>query len=230
MNKLIRLMPGHDLGSIVRLVFIGASLVASVGLASCTRTVSVNPQVLTTKTAPDAKKVMGNFATVCGANYQRAAITSGNSERGYYSESSDYGGAVVHNYVFFDLERETLRRLLPTNDYLILTTSGLTGKTDNEKTSCTLWYLYSIVKTDTNGDKKLSSQDRQTLAVSDAGGAGYAEILSDVEHVYGYALQASNTLFVFYLKNSSKYMTKIDLSNKQIITTNDFPPLGDDVQ
>jgi hypothetical protein len=66
--------------------------------------------------------------------------------------------------------------------------------------------------------------------VSDAGGAGFAEIIPDIEHVYGQALRDDKTLLMFYRTQSRKYVAKIDLQDKRIVSTKEMVLPLDDLQ
>jgi hypothetical protein len=152
----------------------------------------------------------------------------GSVREGEYFSSSG-GESNVHNYVFFNLADESTRILLPTSDYLITTTTGLPEKDQyNQQTATVQWFLYFVVKSDTDGDKKLTAKDHRVVAISDAGGVGYAEIIPEVDTLFGYALRDTSTLFVIYGNGLKRYETKIDLPNRKAISTVEFlEPLED---
>ena len=85
-------------------------------------------------------------------------------------------------------------------------------------------------KDDTDGDRKLTYKDQRTLAISDSGGLGYAEIIPHVEHIYGQVLRDTNTLLVIHKTGSKKYTTRIDLPNRTVVSMNEIATPGSDVQ
>jgi hypothetical protein len=87
-----------------------------------------------------------------------------------------------------------------------------------------------VVKSDTDGDKKLTYKDNKVLAISDAGGVGYTEIISDVEEVYGQADSEANSLYVIYRSQSRKYVAKIDLLNRKVVSTKELTLEFSDLQ
>jgi hypothetical protein len=92
------------------------------------------------------------------------------------------------------------------------------------------WFLYSVVKTDTDGDKELSEKDKQTLAISDAIGVGFTEIIQDVDSLLGSAISESNRLLLIYKSAGKNYTSQIDLPSRKVLSTNELPPLGEDVR
>lgn len=167
-----------------------------------------------------AKRTLGSFRPVNGTKYLMAPITSeGKAE--YFSSKEGY--ANTHNYAFFNLADESTRTLLPTNDYWITETKRFPEKEEASQQSAPVqWFLYFLVKSDTDGDKKLTDKDNKTLAISDAGGDGYTEIISDVEAVYGQALSEANYLSVIYRSQSRKYVARIDLLNRKVVSTKEL--------
>ncbi len=161
-----------------------------------------------------------------------AAIGSG--EHGGYSYLSSYDYSYrgdAYNYVFFNTVDSSINMLLPNNDYLIVQAISYPEKNDNGKaTDPTKWFLYRLIKRDSNQDGNLSYNDLETLAISDAGGKNYSEVISDVSLIFGRALRDENTLTVIYLKNSRKFYSIIDLINKEVSLTNELPSIGTDVQ
>jgi hypothetical protein len=149
--------------------------------------------------------------------------------KGESYKSGSYGN--VHNYVFFNKVDESSHRLLPVNDYLITTTTSLPeGRQSQKETAAVQWFLYFLVKDDTDGDKGLTNKDQATLAVSDSGGIGCTEIIQNIEQVYGHTLRDASTLLVIYRSGGKNYTARVDLLNRKVLSTTELPALGDDVQ
>jgi hypothetical protein len=174
-----------------------------------------------------ATRTLGSFKTVPATNYLMAPIRS--SEEAEYSKG---GIDNVHNYVFFNKENETVHTLLPTNDYWIANTTSFPANDEERgrQPTVTQWFVYSLVKVDTDGDRKLTYKDHRTLAISDAGGNGYAEIVTDVEEVYGQTLREPATLLIFYRSNSKRQVAKIDLAAGKVISVSELDLRLDDLQ
>jgi hypothetical protein len=168
---------------------------------------------------PNVKRSLGLFSPVTGSTYLMAPIQSEND--GEYSAKGSSSN--IHNYVFFNTVDESVHTLMPTNDYWIVERSSFPEAIDrNEKSESVQWCLYSIVKQDTDGDKALTYKDRRTLAISDATGTGFTELISDVEEIYGQVIRESRTLFVLYRSKSKKNVAKIDLPNRKVISTKEL--------
>ena len=197
-------------------------------LISCKRT---QPQAApVTRANPKAKRWLGDFGRVEGTQYLSAEIRSRPYESGSFLES-EFKTGKLHNYAFFDTISESTERLLPTNDYVIISTWRYPELKEGEKTGLPVkWFLYSLVKRDTNGDKDMTSEDKQTLALSDFNGKNYVEVLADVEGIFGQSQRDSETLIIFYNQAARKYDAVVDLPHKKLLTTKELPSLGDDVQ
>jgi hypothetical protein len=211
-------------------IAVGISFSILIILVSCKRVQTEGPSV--TRANPKTKRSLGGFRRVEGTQYLWATIGS-EEGRGYSyfdSSKSSYGGN-VYNYVFFDTISESTDRLFPTNDYLIVGTTRYPELKDGDTTALPVqWFLYSLVKKDSNGDKEFTYEDKKTIALSDCSGKNYVEVISDVESIFGQSQRDSNSLIVFYNKDAKRYFSVIDLPNKKLLTTKELPSLGDDVQ
>jgi len=195
-------------------------------LSACNSDSKQIPPAAVVRAKPQVTRELGMFREVEGTTYLMAAITA-RGEGGFLSKlesgSSGYGGDAL-NYVFFNKADDSTRRLLPNNDSLILNALRFPKEGKVE------WFVYEVVKSDTNNDKELSYLDRKAIAVSDSGGQGYTELIPEVQDQLGYALSDANTLLVLYVKDAKKRYAKIDLPNRKLIVTNELPSLGDDVK
>ena len=197
---------------------------------SCNRH-SADSQVQNLRANPNNKRTLGQFKAISGTDYMIANIGSdGKGE--YESFSGGYGsGGYAHNYVFLNTKDNIVIRLLPTNDYLIVETARYPqADKDDKNVRPARWITYSIVKSDTNNDKKLSPEDWDVMAVSDVSGNDYKEVLSGIEKYYGQTMRDEATLIVIYQKDKKKYVSSLDLISKTVISTNELPDLGQDVE
>jgi hypothetical protein len=211
-----------------RFIVIAMILVGAIGLVGCdSKPASTAP---VTRANPKAERVLGLFSKVEGTTYLLAGIFAKEEggflkgiENGGYGSGSGYSSA-VNNYVFFNTADDSTHRLLPHNDSLILRAQRFPDKDKAD------WFVYDVVKSDTNDDKELSSKDRFTIAMSDGGGNGYSELIPSVETRLGDTLTDGNTLLILYVKDSKKYYSRIDLPNRKVTATNELPSLGNDVK
>ncbi len=211
--------------------YAGALLLISLVLGSlaCSRPASV-ARTTSTAPTPTATKQLGIFAAIEGTEYLRAPIYDDSNRSSSYGSYDSYGGNATRNYVFLSRTTETFQQLLPTNDYAIVITEALAPVNPNSETQVTQWWLYGIVKSDTDGDTYLTQADKMTLALSDVGGTGYAEIIADVDNVYGHTLRDEATLLVIYQSAAKKYLARIDIIGRVVAATTELPPLGSDVK
>jgi hypothetical protein len=216
----IRVRPSSAAGWLVGVVLICTIITGT----ACKMSQTAEPPV--TKSNPEVKRVLGYFRPVEGTSYLMAPITSGSGSS--YSSSSNYdSGNQANNYVFVNSADESTLTLLPTNDHLFVGTVSIPEKPAGEKEPLKVqWFLYGLVKVDTNADKELTHKDRRSLCVSDAGGAGFKELILEVDEVYGHSLRDADTLIVIYRKASKKYLTRISLASREAVSTRELPDFG----
>lgn len=184
------------------------------------------------------KKTLGLFYPIADTHYQMAAISASPDSRdsGSYDLSQlftsrryDYG---AYNYVFLDVNAEKVHALLPNNESLILSVQGYptpTSSTDAPQIPVS-WWLYTVVTKDTDQNSQLTSADLKTLSISDVGGNGYTELVSDVEWVLGNIYKTGDKLLVIYRSKDKNFLTSIDLTSHKVITTSELPSFGNDVK
>lgn len=185
-----------------------------------------------------ASRFLESFQRVSGTPFLMAAIRSS----AYYQRSSlasySSGTSDAHNYVFLDMENQSFRRLLPTNDYLISEAAALpeasvrtqVKSAGDDDSVGVRWWLFDVVKQDTNRDGELDEKDLHTLGVSDAGGSGYTELIEGIRKQYGRALRDPDTLVVIYESGGVKRVSLIDLPKRAVISTKPLPDLGPDLK
>lgn len=191
-------------------------------------------------TPQPVEKVLSVFSPIEGTNYLMARISADPQSRerssnpltwiesGYSSSSYD-----TYNFVFFDLDTETYHRLLPTNETVILQITGFPvtpyDPSNPDQPSLPIeWWLYTMVKRDTDQNGRLDYEDNQTLGVSDVGGNGNTDVIADVDNVLG-SIYKNGTLFVIYNSGAKNFIAKIDLPARAIVSTAEMD-LGEDVK
>jgi hypothetical protein len=184
-------------------------------------------------TAAEQNKSLGNFSSVPGTRFLSAPI-SNSSDTGSSSLSySDYGNRNVNNLVFFDPTTSRVTQLLPNNQAqiaLTVTLPEVTAAGSSEPPKQVNWFLYGIIKTDTNNDQKLTNADQMVLAITDAGGQGYTELIDKVDQFYGQTLNDANTMILIYSKEGKLLSSTVNLQKRQVTATKAFPSLGSDMK
>jgi hypothetical protein len=176
-----------------------------------------DPNVKTTKVG------LGNFEIVEGTPYRIAPVTIEQSvDRGYYEK----GAVSPTNYLVLNVIDKSAIRLVPKNTTLFIQTQKI-GKNDKQGRlvkASGIWY--TVVKADTNDDKRLSESDRKTIAVSDVSGANYTEVIPKVDRLLNtFQLNETNVLMI-YETDGKSFVTELDLSQRKALETKELPVIN----
>ncbi|MCG8346615.1 MAG: hypothetical protein MI924_02400 [Chloroflexales bacterium] len=198
---------------------------------ACSEITSTPTPAPNTQTQAQGAKRIGDFSRILGTVYLRAPILERpNRTSGFLTSSSGYSPERIHNFIYLDTQTEQTLQLLPDNNAIILDhTSFPEPIQDQTKERVITWFLYRVVKNDTNQDNRLSEADTQVLAVSDAGGQDYTELIDGVEGIHGHTLRDPETLLVIYRKDGALLLSSIDLPQRALIQTTELPSFGPDV-
>jgi len=224
--------------AISAIVLIGAACITVLFISF--RPISSTP---TQNKAQPIVKILGEFRLIDGTDFSIASVTSTSSDSSIFNELFSAGrwngvnyGTHQYNLVFLDIKTETVYPLLTTNDYEIISMESFPKPIYNlnqygppEQKEPIAWWLFAIVKSDTNQDKKFSSSDKKTLSIADVGGRGYTEIIQDVDDLLGTAYKNNDTLLIIYRSNGKDYMARIDLLSRKVSSTEELP-LGEEIK
>ena len=156
--------------------------------------------------------------------------------RGSFADSfssSSYAGerGLPRNYVFLDPVHETFQRLMSWNGWRILGKTGFPPQNQHGMPGePTEWFVYEIVKADTNGDGHWDYGDELTIAVSDAAGRDFTEVLSKVERVHSTSRRDPSTLLVVYRSQARAWIARVDMKTRKVVNTSELPSFGPDVR
>lgn len=131
------------------------------------------------------------------------------------SFSLNYSGnkstASTRNILFSNIRTSSNHWLLPTNDFLITEYKMVNENNDWDSDKNVITIFYYLVKEDSNNDKRLTSEDNLTLALSSPDGKIYKEVLSNVDSILGYELIDTSTVAVVFNRNNLGYVSYISL-------------------
>jgi len=192
-------------------------------------------------TLQPVEKILSSFNPIKGTNYQMAGVISAPAAREsslnplewINSGSSSYSSG-TYNYIFFNLDTEQYNRLLPTNEYSIYQTSGFpTLQYDpanpDQPAPTVEWWVYSVIKKDTDGNGNLAYGDKLTIGVSDVGGNGYTELIENVDVILAQIYKDSSAMFIIYGADGKNFIAKINPTTREVVTTTEMD-LGADVK
>jgi hypothetical protein len=180
--------------------------------------------------------VLGEFVAVSGTDYLSAPVYIDYSGKGrteaVLSASDEYsgakgakgGGALVNNYVFVNQKDLSSRKLLPNNKSVILDEHQYgedirnpdpkvkvdpAAKPKNIKS-----VLYRVVNADTNNDKVIDGKDKKTIAIADADGSNYKELVPGIERILKIHNPSKDKQVVLYQTGSDFFVASIDIPGR----------------
>jgi len=224
-------------------IVVTSLMVAGTSCAQLLRT--SNPSGTGAEPAPTpqpVKKIVSSFTPLQGTDHLMAGIISAPVSRESslnpleWINNSSYSSysSGTYNYVFFNLNTEEYKRLLPTNEYVIFQTAGFpTLQYDpaqpDKPAPIVEWWVYSIIKKDTNNDGGLGYEDKITISISDVGGNGYTELIENVDAILGQIYKDNSAMFIMYNADKKNYIAKINQSKREVVSTTEMD-LGEDVK
>ncbi len=177
--------------------------------------------------------VLGEFVAVNGTDYLSAPVYIDYSGKwrteAVLAASDEYsgakgGGALVNNYVFVNQKDLSSRKLLPNNKSVILeekqygedvkkpepkVKDDSLAKPKNIKS-----VLYRVVNADTNNDKTVDGRDKKTIAIADADGSNYQELVPGMERILKVHNPNKTQQVVFYQTGSDFFVASIDIPGR----------------
>jgi hypothetical protein len=159
---------------------------------------------------------LGHFLAVEGTPYLMAPANSEQKYRPSYYSKETTG---IRNYLFFNSTDLTSHLLLPHHKYLFSKTERLGKQDDNNGYKEVKGFLYVIVKGDTNHDSRLTGKDELCIALSDASGKNYREIIDKVDAFLGLRFKNSNRAFIFFKKGDRNLVSEVDIKEHALVST-----------
>ena len=155
--------------------------------------------------------VLGSFEPVAGTPAVVASLVSDQAYAQGYFEKETYS---TRNLLFINTRSNAKRWLLQTNDHLVVDYHHLT-ETDRQQTEEAKGFVYVIVKTDTNDDKRLSDDDLKTVSASRPDGSHLTELVDGVDELIDYTLLDDAIVLISYWKGGDIYTGYIDLETME---------------
>jgi hypothetical protein len=197
---------------------------------------------------------LGDFQPILGTNVLYAQISQQPSAAGgianlvsSISRSEDYGS--TSNLVFLDAQTLSSHKLFEANDKIILSViqfpdpnagSGANtvqaqpiqaqGAEAGQSNKAVQWLVYQVTQKNANQPSAATANLPFSIAVSDADGTGYQEILSGLTKTYGITMIDGQHLLAVYTKDNVKSASVLDLAKKTVTATQPIVDLGAGVQ
>ena len=219
---------------------LGCSLLFGAGCginnSRVTSLVSSNPA--NAEGAEKKNYVLGEFMAVNGTDYLAAPVYIDYSGKGRsepivaatdeyaWTKGSKGSGSLVNNYVFVNQKDLSSRKLLPNNKSVILEERryGDDVKQPDSKIKedvvakpnlqTVKSVLYRVVNADTNNDKIIDGRDKKTIAIADADGGNYKELVPGMDRILKIHNPSKDKQVVFYQTGSDFFVASIDISSR----------------
>lgn len=211
-----------------------ALLIPTLGLA-CSRpsenikTTDAKTKDAKTNSTPEYTAALGAFQNLTGTPYLMSAVSSVKSWSDQSSYSDSYTtGEQTRNLIFLDTNSLGSQRLFDTNASVILQTDRYTQTIKSK--AVTQWLVHQVLKSDTDGNKRLDRSDLITLGISSASGKRYVEVLTGLTEVFGLTMITPGKLVVVYGKKGTKAASIVDLDQRSVTATQSIVDLGHDVK
>jgi hypothetical protein len=164
----------------------------------------------------------GQMSAIRGTSYVTIPLYSDQPyAQSYYSK----GAKSTRNILFIDASGSDRHWLFDTNEYLIAEHRLITEGSIHKEGSVVKAILYSVVKKDTNSDKRLTTRDQKDIALSAPNGRNYKEILSGIDSLLGHELVNRDTILLLYQKQGIAYSASVGLSDFSIMSQSELPKI-----
>ena len=202
-----------------------------------------------TSVAEDPKGVekwtLGYEKVVYGSDYTMVSLVSKYSkvksiEQMNYSRINNteiYNENLAKNILFINRKKNSFSWLFPTNNQLIVEFSPFLDGVDGmyttpyppqstEKIKAKVIY-YKTIDQDTNGDKILTREDKQSFALSDVSGKKYTVIVREIDRIVSMHSVDNKELHLIYQQNGVGYALKVDMETFKVMSDVLLPKVGE---
>lgn len=159
---------------------------------------------------------MGRFEEVEGAGVLRAPLTS--SQDTAYGAASSYGStSATRNYLFYDPRARAGRWLNARNDWLFVSSAALREPGKHDGVAPVRAFLYEVVDADTDGNGKLTGEDRSSLALSDPTGTNCKIVKRGIDDLLDSTVLSPTSAAVFYMVDREMRAMEVSLSTLDVV-------------
>ena len=147
---------------------------------------------------------------------------------GMLKEVNSYGQgyfAPSRNLLFVNKQTRDMKWLFKDNRQLIADMDMLSVRKQDDKDRMIDAILYQVISKDTNGDKKLTSEDLADIAISNPDGTRFKEVFQSVERVFGATSVGGRDVLVLYQSNGKGYASTIRLQDMSVQDTREMPKI-----
>jgi hypothetical protein len=163
---------------------------------------------------------LGGFDPIEGTPVLRAELFI---EQEYEFSAGSKDTRSTQNYLYYNPTENTTNWLLPGYKGIILATHELPADDYREVRTPPKVVLYELVDRDTNGDGKLTQNDRRDIAVSDPAGTRLTRVLKDVEGFNGgHLAEGGADVLVFYRSAGALHVARIDSVTGKVLHESDI--------
>ena len=157
-------------------------------------------------------------------------------DKSYYATTNNlayYHQNVAKNILFINSENSKASWMFKTNNQLIVQYESLLNNSrtpyyvqvERKESKAKLIY-YKIIDRDTNGDKIITMEDKQSFAVSKVSGKGYKVIVRDIESIINMKYNKNNEMYLVYQKEGMGYMLRLNIETLEVIDNIVLPKVG----
>ena len=132
----------------------------------------------------------------------------------------------TRNLLFSNMHTEVSKWLLPTNEFLIPQYSLINKSNSYSNEEDVITILYRVVKSDTNGDERLTENDELHISLSKPDGANFTEVLKGIDDVLGYELLNQKALAIMFNRGGQGFTAYVDLQNFKVIKEIELPKIN----
>ena len=153
---------------------------------------------------------LGYLSSIQGTPFVMVPLSS---DQQYSQSYYDKSASSVRNYLFINKQEGKQHWLLNSNDHLITEASVLSENTGIDQEASALAVLFTVIKSDTNNDGRLTANDLKTVAMSQPNGQAYREVIQNIDRLVGYSLMDQASLLVVYERAGIGYSGSVSLAD-----------------
>lgn len=164
---------------------------------------------------------LGDLVHVQGSGSAIVPLDADHKSAFDYSESQSSVSA--RNLLFVNLNSGTGKWLFANNSYLISSYRLLRASDFSSEEQKVIAILYYVIKSDTDGDKKLTERDDFIAAISKPDGSNYQEVLNGEEELLGHEVIGQDTIAILVSLKNKSYIRYIDIEGSKKIRNIELP-------